>query len=51
MEEIEDLLKPALCDGQGKWTIDYVRLRFQARKPDGIHPAGADRTIRDIHDR
>jgi trans-aconitate methyltransferase len=33
MEEIEALLKPALCDGQGRWTVDYVRLRFRARKP------------------
>jgi trans-aconitate methyltransferase len=27
MEEIEALLRPALCNGQGKWTVDYVRLR------------------------
>ncbi|WP_447980132.1 class I SAM-dependent methyltransferase [Candidatus Nitrospira bockiana] len=30
-EEVVDLLKPALCDSQGRWTIDYVRLRFSAR--------------------
>ena len=28
----EALLKPALCDEQGRWTADYVRLRFKARK-------------------
>ncbi|MGC2398177.1 MAG: class I SAM-dependent methyltransferase [Acidobacteriaceae bacterium] len=32
-EEIVGLLKPALCDRQGNWTADYVRLRFQARRP------------------
>lgn len=29
--EIVELLKPALCDEQGNWTGDYVRLRFIAR--------------------
>ncbi len=24
------LLKPMLCDAEGNWTADYVRLRFQA---------------------
>jgi hypothetical protein len=28
--EIRDLLKWSLCDGQGRWTADYVRLRFAA---------------------
>jgi trans-aconitate methyltransferase len=28
--EIRDLLKRSLCDGQGRWTADYVRLRFAA---------------------
>lgn len=27
------LARPALCDGEGQWTADYVRLRFVARKP------------------
>jgi SAM-dependent methyltransferase len=27
------LLKPVLCDREGKWTADYVRLRFRARRP------------------
>jgi SAM-dependent methyltransferase len=25
------LLKPALCDEEGRWTADYVRLRFSAK--------------------
>lgn len=29
--EAVDLLRPALCDGEGHWTVDYVRLRFLAR--------------------
>lgn len=31
VEETADLLAPALCDEQGNWTGDYVRLRFIAR--------------------
>ena len=31
--QIVSLLKPVLCDGKGKWTADYVRLRFMAHKP------------------
>jgi hypothetical protein len=22
-----------LCDSQGQWTVDYVRLRFAATRP------------------
>ncbi len=33
MEQIVALLRPVLCDRQGNWTADYVRLRFQARRP------------------
>ncbi len=29
-QEIIDLLAPSLCDSQGNWTADYVRLRFAA---------------------
>lgn len=29
--EAIDLLRPALCDSAGRWTADYVRLRFAAR--------------------
>jgi SAM-dependent methyltransferase len=30
--EVEDLLRPALCDARGNWTADYVRLRVEATK-------------------
>jgi trans-aconitate methyltransferase len=33
VEQIVGLLKPALCDREGNWTADYVRLRFVARRP------------------
>jgi trans-aconitate methyltransferase len=33
MEQIVGLLKPVLCDREGNWTADYVRLRFVARRP------------------
>ena len=29
-DEVIELLRPALCDDQGRWTADYVRLRFTA---------------------
>jgi trans-aconitate methyltransferase len=32
LDEIEDLLRPSLCDLAGQWTADYVRLRFRARR-------------------
>ena len=31
LDEAVELLRPALCDGSGQWTADYVRLRFRAR--------------------
>lgn len=30
-EEAVDLLRWSLCDREGRWTADYVRLRFSAR--------------------
>lgn len=30
-DETVDLLRPALCDAQGIWTADYIRIRFEAR--------------------
>lgn len=30
--EVRESLRPALCDAQGKWTADYIRLRFAATK-------------------
>lgn len=32
---VVERLKPKLCDDQGHWTADYVRLRFKAIKPCG----------------
>jgi ubiquinone/menaquinone biosynthesis C-methylase UbiE len=29
--EVVKSLRPVLCDGAGRWTADYVRLRFTAR--------------------
>jgi len=26
------LLRPILCDNEGNWTADYVRLRFHATR-------------------
>ena len=31
LDEAVDLLRWSLCDEQGRWTADYVRLRFVAR--------------------
>lgn len=31
--EIEEQLRGRLCDSDGVWTVDYVRLRFAADKP------------------
>ena len=33
VDQIVSLLKPVLSDQQGRWTADYVRLRFLARRP------------------
>jgi len=32
LDEVTERLRPALCDDKGKWTADYMRLRFLARK-------------------
>jgi trans-aconitate methyltransferase len=32
-EEVEALLRPILRDSKGVWFVDYVRLRFAARRP------------------
>jgi SAM-dependent methyltransferase len=31
--EMIELIRPALCDREGNWTMDFVRLRFAARRP------------------
>lgn len=33
LAEVEDLLRPVLCDRSNNWTADYVRLRVRAVKP------------------
>ncbi len=33
LAETVELLRPSLCDAQGNWTADYVRLRVEAVKP------------------
>jgi SAM-dependent methyltransferase len=30
--EVQESLRPEICDADGKWTADYVRLRFSAKK-------------------
>jgi trans-aconitate methyltransferase len=30
-DEVVAMLRPVLCDEQGRWTADYIRLRFVAR--------------------
>jgi len=32
LDEVTQMLKPVLCDAQGNWTADYIRLRFAAFK-------------------
>lgn len=31
--DVQESLRPALCDVNGAWTADYTRLRFAAHKP------------------
>src|SRR5262245_36309803 len=33
LAEVASVCRPTLCDVQGQWTADYVRLRFSATKP------------------
>src|SRR5262252_1350646 len=32
LEDATEMLRPVLCDERGRWTADYMRLRFLARK-------------------
>ncbi len=32
LDDVVHLLRPVLCDAQGNWTADYIRLRFAALK-------------------
>lgn len=31
VHDVQELLRPQLCDKAGRWTADYVRLRFAAK--------------------
>ena len=33
VNEVREALRPKLCDADGRWTADYVLLRFAATKP------------------
>jgi trans-aconitate methyltransferase len=33
LTQIEDLCRSTLCNAEGMWSVDYVRLRFAATKP------------------
>jgi len=33
LDEVIERMRPVLCDDKGRWTADYVRLRFLARVP------------------
>jgi trans-aconitate methyltransferase len=33
LRDLVATLRKDLCDAQGRWVVDYVRLRFAARKP------------------
>ncbi|HTA75662.1 MAG TPA: methyltransferase domain-containing protein [bacterium] len=32
LDEVQEAVRPQLCDAQGRWTADYVRLRFKTYK-------------------
>ena len=34
IDAVVDRLTPILCDGAGRWTADYTRLRFAATRPE-----------------
>jgi trans-aconitate methyltransferase len=36
LKEIEDRCRPTLCNVEGNWSVDYVRLRFSATKPTSV---------------
>jgi trans-aconitate methyltransferase len=33
LADIENRCRPTLCNAEGQWSVDYVRLRFSATKP------------------
>jgi SAM-dependent methyltransferase len=38
LDEVQEALRPQLCDAEGRWSADYVRLRFSARLPASLTP-------------
>ena len=34
LDEVRDALRPKLADAEGRWTADYVRLRFAAHRAE-----------------
>jgi SAM-dependent methyltransferase len=38
LDEVCAALRPELCDGEGRWSADYVRLRFSARLAASLSP-------------
>ncbi len=46
LEEVRGSLHDALCDGDGRWTADYVRLRFAATRPRGSTEGSGRRSQR-----
>lgn len=35
LAEVLELLKPSLCDTEGRWTVNHIRLRFSAERSPG----------------
>jgi len=42
--DVREALRDSLCDRQGRWTVDYVRLRFRAFKTGSCRPSGRPST-------
>lgn len=36
-DEVTETLRPTLCDDEGQWSVDYVRLRVTAHLADSYH--------------
>jgi trans-aconitate methyltransferase len=36
LAEVQEALRPQLCDADGKWTADYTRLRFKATRAEAM---------------
>jgi hypothetical protein len=50
LSEVVDLLRPVLCDGEGNWTADYVRLRFEARRGGEGSVRNSARVVGDVRE-